>query len=107
MRAGEVHGRDYFFVSRAQFEAWLAEGNQLLEHALVYGDYKGIPRQQVRTPPQSSARHVSTNFIQPWYVSARWLCPVVPRAEGPPVHLLRACCWRAISCRRWQVALRS
>lgn len=42
-----MHGVDYFFVSKAQFEEWLA-GNALLEHAIVYGDYKGIPRQQVR-----------------------------------------------------------
>ncbi len=41
-----MHGVDYFFVSKAQFEEWL-EGNALLEHAIVYGDYKGIPRQQV------------------------------------------------------------
>lgn len=45
-REGELHGVDYFFVSKAQFEEWLAAG-QLLEHAVVYGDYKGIPRQQV------------------------------------------------------------
>ena len=45
-REGEVHGVDYFFVSKAQFEEWLASGT-LLEHAVVYGDYKGIPRQQV------------------------------------------------------------
>ncbi len=45
-RAGEVHGRDYFFVSREQFEEWL-RADSLLEHAIVYGDYKGIPRQQV------------------------------------------------------------
>ncbi|KXZ42445.1 hypothetical protein GPECTOR_145g736 [Gonium pectorale] len=45
-RAGEVEGRDYFFVSRERFEGWMAEG-MLLEHALVYGEYKGIPRQQV------------------------------------------------------------
>jgi Guanylate kinase len=45
-REGEVHGVDYFFVSKAQFEEWLA-GGTLLEHAVVYGDYKGIPRQQV------------------------------------------------------------
>ena len=41
-----MHGVDYFFVSKAQFEQWLASGT-LLEHAVVYGDYKGIPRQQV------------------------------------------------------------
>jgi guanylate kinase len=46
MRPGEVEGKDYFFVDKATFESWIASG-QLLEHALVYGEYKGIPRQQV------------------------------------------------------------
>ena len=46
MRPGEVEGSDYFFVSKDQFERWLREDN-LLEHALVYGEYKGIPRDQV------------------------------------------------------------
>ena len=35
MRPGETHGIDYFFVSREQFETWIAE-EQLLEHAVVY-----------------------------------------------------------------------
>lgn len=46
MRPGEVDGVDYFFVSREQFESWIDQG-QLLEHAVVYGEYKGIPKQQV------------------------------------------------------------
>lgn len=46
MRPMEVEGRDYFFVDKPQFEAW-RDGGMLLEHALVYGEYKGIPRQQV------------------------------------------------------------
>jgi hypothetical protein len=46
MRPGEVHGRDYFFVTKQQFEEWI-EGGKLLEHAVVYGEYKGIPMQQV------------------------------------------------------------
>lgn len=46
MRPKEVEGKDYFFVTREKFEEWIAQG-QLLEHANVYGDYKGIPRQQV------------------------------------------------------------
>lgn len=46
-RAGEVEGRDYFFVSKDKFEGWIAD-NMLLEYAVVYGEYKGIPRQQVR-----------------------------------------------------------
>jgi guanylate kinase len=46
-RAGEVHGRDYFFISNDQF-AEMIERNELLEWARVYNDYKGIPKQQVR-----------------------------------------------------------
>ncbi len=46
MRPGEVHGEDYLFVSRTEFEAWIADG-RLLEHAVVYGEYKGIPRASV------------------------------------------------------------
>ncbi|KAG2727367.1 hypothetical protein I3843_01G149400 [Carya illinoinensis] len=46
-RPGEVHGKDYYFVSKDEFLK-MVERNELLEHALVYGDYKGIPKQQVR-----------------------------------------------------------
>ncbi len=46
-RPGEVHGVDYFFVSNDEF-ARMIEEDELLEHALVYNDYKGIPKQQVR-----------------------------------------------------------
>jgi guanylate kinase len=46
-RPNEVHGRDYFFISHEAFQQ-LIEGDELLEWALVYGDYKGIPKQQVR-----------------------------------------------------------
>lgn len=46
MRPGEVEGIDYFFVDKGTFEGWVSTG-QLLEHALVYGEYKGIPRGQV------------------------------------------------------------
>ncbi len=46
-RPGEVHGRDYFFVSEEDFTRMLERG-ELLEHAIVYGQHKGIPKQQVR-----------------------------------------------------------
>jgi guanylate kinase len=46
-RPGEVEGRDYFFVSHDEF-AEMIENDKLLEYALVYNDYKGIPKQQVR-----------------------------------------------------------
>ncbi|BBM96719.1 guanylate kinase [Marchantia polymorpha subsp. ruderalis] len=47
MRPGEVDGVDYFFMSRTEFQEMI-ENHELLEHAIVYGDYKGIPKQQVR-----------------------------------------------------------
>ena len=46
-REGETEGVDYFFVSPDEFLAMI-ERDELLEHALVYDEYKGIPRQQVR-----------------------------------------------------------
>lgn len=46
-REGEVHGKDYFFVSKEEFARMIAN-NELIEYALVYNDYKGIPREQVR-----------------------------------------------------------
>ena len=46
-RSAEVHGVDYFFLSKDEF-ARMIEQNELLEYAIVYNDYKGIPKQQVR-----------------------------------------------------------
>lgn len=46
-RPNEVDGVDYHFLSKEQFQELLDKG-ELLEHALVYGEYKGIPKQQVR-----------------------------------------------------------
>ena len=46
-RPNEVDGRDYFFVSKEKF-ARMIDQNELIEFALVYGDYKGIPKAQVR-----------------------------------------------------------
>jgi len=46
-RTDEVHGRDYFFISKDEF-AEMIEKDELLEYAIVYNDYKGIPKQQVR-----------------------------------------------------------
>jgi len=46
-RANEVEGKDYIFVGKEEF-ARMIEQNELLEYAMVYGDYKGIPRAQVR-----------------------------------------------------------
>lgn len=52
-RPGEVHGQDYYFVSMEEFTAMIEQG-ELLEHALVYGEYKGVPKAQVRQALASS-----------------------------------------------------
>jgi guanylate kinase len=46
-RTHEVEGVDYIFVSMSEF-AEMIEQQALIEYAIVYGDYKGIPKQQVR-----------------------------------------------------------
>ena len=45
-RPNEVDGKDYLFVSPQDFDDMVARG-EMLEHALVYNDHKGIPRPQV------------------------------------------------------------
>lgn len=47
IRPGEVDGRDYHFISMAEFAEMIDQG-ELLEYAVVYGDYKGIPKKHVR-----------------------------------------------------------
>lgn len=46
-RPAERDGVDYHFVTVGEF-AEMIENNELLEHAVVYGDYKGIPKKHVR-----------------------------------------------------------
>ncbi len=52
-RPGEVEGEDYFFVEEQQFLDMIEKG-ELIEHALVYNDHKGVPRQQVREAMESA-----------------------------------------------------
>ena len=42
-RPGEEDGREYYFRSRPEFEAMVADG-QMLEHAEVFGNLYGTPR---------------------------------------------------------------
>lgn len=45
-RAGEVHGVNYFFKTREEFQRMI-EQDELLEYAEVYGNYYGTPKQFV------------------------------------------------------------
>ena len=46
-RPEEREGVDYIFVGREEFAEMIDKG-ELMEWAMVYGDYKGIPKAQVR-----------------------------------------------------------
>ncbi|HLC06101.1 MAG TPA: guanylate kinase [Anaerolineales bacterium] len=72
-RPGEVEGKDYIFVSRDQF-AEMIERGQLLEHAFVYNDYKGIPRQQVEEAI-ASGQDVAMRLDVQGADTIRKLCP--------------------------------
>ncbi len=61
-RAGEVHGRDYDFRSREEFQRMVAEG-QMLEHAEVFGNFYGSPRGPVE---QAMAEGRDTLFDVDW-----------------------------------------
>tara|TARA_R110000868_G_scaffold143290_2_gene361319 strand:- start:1562 stop:2203 length:642 start_codon:yes stop_codon:yes gene_type:complete len=45
-RPGETHGRDYFFLTTEDFGIMLNKG-EFLEHAKVFDNYYGTPRQPV------------------------------------------------------------
>ena len=46
-RAGEVDGKDYFFVSEDTFRAQV-DAREMLEHARVFGNYYGSPKAPVQ-----------------------------------------------------------
>lgn len=46
-RPNEVDGRDYWFISKEEF-ARRIDHDEFFEYAIVYGDYKGNSKQQVR-----------------------------------------------------------
>jgi guanylate kinase len=72
-RPGEVNGVDYIFVSNDEF-AEMIEQNELLEYAIVYGDYKGIPKQQVRDA-MGSGKDVVMRIDVQGAATLRKLCP--------------------------------
>lgn len=72
-RPGEVNGVDYLFVSNDDF-ADMIEKNELLEYAIVYGDYKGIPKQQVRDA-MASGKDVVMRIDVQGAATIRKLCP--------------------------------
>lgn len=74
-RADEADGVDYHFVSVADFAGMIQEG-ELLEYAVVYGDYKGIPKQPVREALASGQDVILRLDVQ----GARTIRRLVPEA---------------------------
>jgi guanylate kinase len=72
-RPEEQHGIDYFFVSHDDF-AELIEQGELLEYAIVYNDYKGIPKEQVRVALDSGKDVIMRVDVQ-GAGTVRQLCP--------------------------------
>lgn len=72
-RDSEAHGVDYFFISHDEF-AEMIENDELLEYAIVYNDYKGIPKEQVRKALTSGKDVVMRVDVQ-GAATIRELCP--------------------------------
>jgi guanylate kinase len=51
-RGNEENGREYYFVPRSEFEQ-MVQQNQFLEHAEVFGNYYGTPRESLRRSQES------------------------------------------------------
>ena len=85
IRPGEVDGQDYFFFTREEFEDRIKKG-EFIEHAIVYEDYKGIPRWQI-DEALSSGRDVILRVDVQGAKTLRSLYPqavlifLVPRTE--------------------------
>ena len=72
-RENEVDGVDYFFVSKNEFARMIAD-DELLESALVYKEYKGIPKSQVRQALESGKDVIMRIDVQ-GAATIRKLCP--------------------------------
>lgn len=72
-RPNEVNGVDYIFVSKDDFAEMINQG-ELLEYAIVYNDYKGIPKQQVRQALESGKDVIMRIDVQ-GAATIRALCP--------------------------------
>ena len=72
-RENEVHGVDYFFFTKDQFVEMIEKG-ELLEYALVYNNFKGIPKSQVREALTSGKDVVMRLDVQ-GASTIRELCP--------------------------------
>lgn len=74
-REGERDGVDYYFVTPDQFEA-MVRGDELLEHAIVYGQEKGVPKAPIREALAGGKDVLMRTDVQ----GARYIKSIVPGA---------------------------
>ena len=83
-RPGEIEGRDYYFISDAQFQRLLAEG-AFLEWALVHGSHYGTLKDKVTEVLASGGDLLLEIDIQGAEQVRRQL-PEAVTIHGPAVH---------------------
>ncbi len=92
-RPNEVNGRDYYFYSEEDFSKMIHNG-ELLEHALVYKEHKGIPKAQVRQA-MTTGKDVILRLDVQGARTIRKLCPdalmifLSPQDEEEMINRLR------------------
>ena len=74
-RPGESHEVDYYFVSKEEFADMVARG-EFLEHAIVYGQEKGVPKSPIRKALAEGRDVIMRTDIQ----GARHIKSIVPGA---------------------------
>ncbi|NCC32957.1 MAG: guanylate kinase [Chloroflexia bacterium] len=90
IRPGELDGYDYHFVSEKRFREMIAN-EELLEWAEVYGQYKGIPRFEIREA-MASGRDVILRINVDGAATIKALAPeaiFIFLAPGSPEELRR------------------
>jgi guanylate kinase len=92
-RPAEVHGIDYFFVAMEEFQHMISH-NELLEYSLVYQDYNGIPKWQIRQAVDSGKDVILRIDVQ-GAAKVRAICPeavlifLTPATEQELIQRLR------------------
>lgn len=59
-RSGEIHGKDYFFVSKTKFE-YMINNNMFLEYAKIFNNYYGTKKNNIKNM-LNSGRHIILNI---------------------------------------------
>lgn len=92
-RENEINGVDYFFTTREHFEELIRQ-DEFIEWALVYDDYKGVPKSQIRQA-LASGKDVILRVDVQGAATFRKLCPeavlifLIPQDEAEWMERLK------------------